>query len=79
MVSSSENQSLFLFREASGPVEKGMSVEISLVLRVELEFAKLTRTGKAFWAGKLLRSALEGTYSYKGLKVHDKSVLIWLE
>lgn len=40
-----------------------MSVEISLALRVELEFVELTRTGKAFWAGKLLGSAFEGTYS----------------
>lgn len=54
-------------------------MKISLALRVELEFAKLTRIGKAFWAGKLLGSAFEGTHGYKGLKDHDKSVLIWLE
>lgn len=70
---------MFLFREAPGTVEKVMTMKISLALRVELVFAKLTGIGEAFGAGKFLGSAFEGTYSYKGLQVHDKSVLIWLE
>ena len=56
-----------------------MILEISMTLSVEQEFSKLTRTGKALWAGKLWGNAVEETYTHKGVEIHDKSVLIWLK
>lgn len=66
IISPGENYSLCLLGEAPGTVGKVVIVEISLTLRVEQEFAKWTRTGRAFWAGGLWGGALNKHTAIRG-------------